>query len=150
MHYRLENERDIVPLARTLILSLREKKEKQGTLPVVGLIGELGAGKTALVKTLARELGAAEEITSPTFLIMRELELPSSAPADTLVHVDAYRLDSADELIRLGVTEKMEHGNSLVIVEWADRVRELIPSKSLMITISITGPTSRNVETHIA
>jgi tRNA threonylcarbamoyladenosine biosynthesis protein TsaE len=106
---------------------------------VVALVGPLGAGKTQLVKGLAAGVGEGDsrKVTSPTFTLVQEYR-----GRLTLYHIDAYRLKSAVELTSLGF-EEMIRSDSVVVVEWADRVHSLIPSGALTIRIEPTGDTSR-------
>ncbi len=108
---------------------------------IIGLEGDLGAGKTTLIKGLAQGLGLKKAITSPTFLVMRVYQLPvnlgraRSSPRQWLkflVHVDAYRLKQAQELIDLGVEEYLGKKQSIVLIEWAERVRGLLKNKKVM------------------
>ena len=88
---------------------------------LVGLVGELGAGKTRLVKGIALGLGLkAGQVRSPTFVLIREHQ-----GRLRLYHVDAYRLENSGQLENLGFDE-IAAGDGLVVVEWADRVWELI------------------------
>jgi tRNA threonylcarbamoyladenosine biosynthesis protein TsaE len=106
---------------------------KPGT--IIALKGELGAGKTVLVKGIARGLGAEEEPNSPTFVIMNcyEGRLP-------LYHFDLYRVADEDELIAMGY-EEFFFGGGVAAAEWADRVPEIFPEDAIEIAISIPeGP----------
>ena len=90
---------------------------------LIGLSGHLGAGKTAFVKAVAKELGIQEEITSPTFVIMKLYEIKLKAvPWKKLVHIDAYRLERAEDLEALRFEEIIADKNNLVIVEWPEQV----------------------------
>ena len=102
------NKRELPNLAKE-ILKLRPG--------IVALEGPLGAGKTALTKVLARELGIKDEIVSPTFVLLRQY--------GNLNHIDCWRMESGEELEQLGF-EKMLDSRSLIVVEWADRVRETV------------------------
>lgn len=106
---------------------------------VIALVGPLGAGKTQLVKGLAAGVGEGDsrKVTSPTFTLVQEY-----CGRLTLYHIDAYRLKSAAELTALGF-EEMIRGDSVLVVEWADRVQSLIPAGALTIRIEPTGDTSR-------
>ncbi|MDR0390154.1 MAG: tRNA (adenosine(37)-N6)-threonylcarbamoyltransferase complex ATPase subunit type 1 TsaE [Spirochaetaceae bacterium] len=106
---------------------------------VVALRGTLGAGKTQLVKGLARGLGIHEEITSPSYTIISEYEgiLP-------LYHMDAYRLSGEEEFIRTGA-EELFYGKGISVVEWSERVQGLIPADAVLAEIAITGPEERRV-----
>ncbi len=105
----------------------------------VALIGDLGAGKTVLVRGIAAGLGLADErlVSSPTYVLVQEY-----AGRVRLYHVDLYRLTVAeDELFDLGVEEMLDDG--VVVIEWADRAENALPRPHWRITIKPTGPTSR-------
>lgn len=92
---------------------------------VVGLSGELGAGKTAFVKAVAKHLGIAEVITSPTFVIMKLY--PTKHPGwKKLVHIDAYRLESGKEVEALDFDKVISDKNNLVMIEWPENVAEAL------------------------
>ena len=88
---------------------------------VVLLAGDLGAGKTTLTQGFARGLGITEQVTSPTFVLMRPYEGRLS-----LVHVDAYRLEHLQEVIDLGLPEMLDDG-AIAIIEWGDVVAPALP-----------------------
>ena len=105
----------------------------------VGLCGELGAGKTELVKGLAAGLGFLEPVTSPTFTLLHEYRggrLP-------LFHYDFYRIEHADELIDLGWDDLLEEG--VVVAEWADRFPDLLPGGSRWLTLEILPDGGRRI-----
>jgi len=96
---------------------------------LISLSGDLGAGKTVFAKGLAAGLGIDAPVTSPTFTIIKEYEgkLP-------LFHFDVYRLASAEELEELGADEYF-YGEGVSVVEWGDRVEEILPEERLSIRI---------------
>lgn len=100
---------------------------------LVVLEGDLGAGKTFLVRGIARELGvpASQPVTSPTFTLVNELK--ARIP---LVHSDLYRLGDADELVELGLTDRIGR-DAVVIVEWGDRFREALGGEGLWIWLRL-------------
>ena len=108
---------------------------------LVGLLGELGAGKTRLVKGIAAGLGVAQqsEVRSPSFVLIRE-----HVGRLQLFHVDAYRLSGAAELWLLGVDEILSQ-TGLTVVEWAQRVADSLPADRLSVELTITGPSSRSI-----
>lgn len=108
----------------------------------VALVGQLGAGKTFLVKAVAEALGMddSRQVTSPTFVLIQEY-----AARIPIYHFDAYRLDSPAQFFDLGVEEYFS-GDGVCFVEWADRVQSVFPKDHLRIAISITGPESRNLQ----
>ena len=108
---------------------------------VIGLVGDLGAGKTCLTRAIAEGLGMADSrmVNSPTFTLIQEY--PARLP---IYHFDAYRLRSVAEFVDLGVHEYFA-GNGVCIIEWADRVETNLPSERLTIRLEVTGETSRHV-----
>lgn len=107
---------------------------------VLALIGPLGAGKTQLVRGLARGLGAPGPVTSPTFKLVNEY-----AGRVRLYHIDAYRLSGPGDLVALGCDEFFD-GDGAAAVEWADRVAAALPEQRLQIEIDIVGRESRRLE----
>lgn|SRR3989338_5118697 len=99
---------------------------------VLGLIGDLGAGKTTFVQFLAQALGVKEKVNSPTFALMKVYQT-TNAKIKTLVHADAYRLNQADELKNIGLAEYFNQPDCIVVIEWADKVKDLLPSSALLI-----------------
>ena len=102
---------------------------------VLALHGNLGAGKTTLIQAIAEQLGVEEPVTSPTFVIMKSYT-PRLRFAE-LVHIDAYRLDHPDELVRLGFGELLEQPNTLICIEWPERIAELLPSDTEHIHLNV-------------
>lgn len=96
---------------------------------VVVLSGDLGAGKTVLAQGIAAGLGVTDRVVSPTFALVREYvgRIP-------LHHLDVYRLDHLQEAIDLGIDELLDDG--VVVVEWGEGVRELLPAERLEIAIA--------------
>jgi len=91
---------------------------------VVILRGEVGAGKTTLVKGIAAALGAAaeDEVTSPTFTIVHEYE----GREVRLFHLDLYRLETEEQIAVLGLDEMVGYENSLVLIEWGERFESVV------------------------
>jgi tRNA threonylcarbamoyladenosine biosynthesis protein TsaE len=106
---------------------------------VLALYGDLGAGKTAFVRGLARGLGIDWPVTSPTFNVVNEY--PGTVP---LFHFDLYRLSDAEELYDLGWEEYPERGG-VVAVEWSERAEEAFPPGALRVTIEKTGENDRRI-----
>ncbi len=127
MEWVWKTEADTANAARALGEALAQRNEPF----LIFLEGELGAGKTAFVRALARGLGIPEEIPiqSPTFSIFREY--PESQPS--LLHGDLYRLGSEDELEELGLEERLE--SWLVVLEWAERFEDAIGKPDLLLRL---------------
>ena len=120
---RLNNEED----TRALGLEIADALEPGD---IVALIGDLGTGKTALTKYIAEGLGIKEEISSPTFTIVKEYRsgrLP-------LYHFDVYRLGSGEELLDIGAEEMLE-GDGVCVIEWADIAADVLPADALVVKL---------------
>src|SRR3989338_2101592 len=103
---------------------------------LVTLSGELGAGKTAFAQALARGFGIKDAVTSPTFTLLKAYDLPAGSPFARLIHLDAYRLTSADELLALGVAELLQDPRNLIVCEWPENVRGALPVPDVSITMT--------------
>lgn len=106
---------------------------------VIALSGDLGAGKTTLVKGIALGLGIAEEITSPTFIIICEYSgrLP-------LYHIDLYRISGEDEFLDLGA-EEMFYQGGVTVIEWSERILGILPPECIRITIAYNSDPSKRI-----
>lgn len=107
---------------------------------VVALLGDLGAGKTTLVRGVAKGLHINEVVQSPTFNIMK-LYLKGDRP---LIHIDAYRL--ADINTDIGLDEYIGYETGLTMIEWPLFIDKLLPNNTLFISITLTGENSRHLE----
>lgn len=113
------------------------KDKKRAT--VIGLYGNLGAGKTTFTQFVAKELGVSRTIISPTFVIERIYGLnKKGVPFKKLIHIDAYRLDNPEELLVLGFKEILKDKNNLILIEWADKVFEILPKDHFKIFFSFS------------
>ncbi|MBI4252736.1 tRNA (adenosine(37)-N6)-threonylcarbamoyltransferase complex ATPase subunit type 1 TsaE [Candidatus Uhrbacteria bacterium] len=122
---------------QTHLLAQKIFKELRGG-DVLALSGDLGAGKTTFVQGLAKALGIAEQITSPTFVLMKIYALPKPINNITqLCHIDAYRLSSSAELAAIGAVEYIGDAHTLTAVEWPERVSKLIPKNAIVFTFHL-------------
>lgn len=103
----------------------------------LALTGELGAGKTTLVQGIARGLGYAGAVVSPTFTLVREYR-----GRLRLYHVDVYRLERVQDVIELGFEEMLD-GDGVLVVEWGDAVEQLLPPEHLLVELTVPGPDER-------
>ena len=112
---------------------------------LVTLSGELGAGKTAFVKAVAAELGVAEVVTSPTFVLEKIYKLREGGVFSTLIHIDAYRLMGKEELGPLNIEELIQEPQNLIMSEWPERVDGALPPPSKTISIKVESDGSRHI-----
>ncbi|HSU33514.1 MAG TPA: tRNA (adenosine(37)-N6)-threonylcarbamoyltransferase complex ATPase subunit type 1 TsaE [Bryobacteraceae bacterium] len=108
---------------------------------VVLLIGQLGAGKTTLTQGIVEGRGAAdaEDVSSPTYTLIHEYGDPAR-----VYHVDLYRLDTPEEVRRLGLEDLFDEP-ALVLIEWGERFLELMPEDRTEIRLDYEGETSRRI-----
>ena len=122
--------------ARDFIATL---KPEHGRACVVALSGDLGAGKTTLAQGIARALGVQEIVISPTFVIEKIYQLHPGSQWRRLVHIDAYRLKDASELHAIGWDEVVADKDTIVLVEWPERIHVAIPPHTIRLTLSGSG-----------
>ncbi len=121
----------------------RELAPKLKAMRMVILRGDLGAGKTTLVKGIAEGLRAAsrDDITSPTFTLIHEFR----GPEITLYHVDLYRIENARELDSLGLDELFAEEGNLVLLEWGEKFPRFQRERDAEIFIDRTGEAERKI-----
>ena len=101
--------------------------------------GEMGAGKTTLIKAICLELGVTSAMTSPTFSIINQYE-----GRDTIYHFDCYRLKNEEEAYDIGIEEYLDSGN-LCLIEWPERISSLLPPTRFEIRLEIVSATQRRI-----
>lgn len=130
------------------------KKLKGGE--VVGLVGELGSGKTTFVKGLAEGLEIKENITSPTFVLLKEYQAKKilrpktnlgglRKKVRTFVHIDAYRVENIDDIKSIGIEEYFERDNVIIVIEWAEKIRKILPKNTLYINFKHKSEKEREI-----
>ena len=116
------SEKETLALARTFAVRLQRGD-------VVALLGELGTGKTLFVKGICEAFGAQEHVSSPSFIILNRYEGKDQSKRELLIyHLDLYRVKSLDEIYDLGY-EEFFYGDGITLIEWAEQLGDLLPSK---------------------
>jgi len=130
--YHTESEEETIALGEKLASELPVRA-------VVLLIGQLGAGKTTLAKGIVKGLGAAlpDDVSSPTFTLIHEYSAG-------VYHIDLYRLDTAAQVATLGLDEIFDR-RAVVLIEWGERFRGLMPADRIEISLKATGESSREI-----
>ena len=147
-----------------MILYSNSKKETQeiasklavkisGGLPagkagVIALEGELGAGKTTFAQAFAKALGIKSKVKSPTFNILKKYGVPRSTLHGLrfLYHIDCYRLKDEKDAEPLGIKEIFKEKNSIVLIEWPERIKKILPKSVIKIHIDHLGPDKRKIK----
>ena len=137
MHYSIVSSSP----AQTKKIAKLLAKELKGN-EVICLTGDLGGGKTTFVQGLALGLGIKEKITSPSFVLIRRYKTPAIS---YFYHIDCYRLKNPQEILDLGFEEILSRKNTIVVIEWADRIKKILPKKRLNIKFEYLGKNKRKI-----
>ena len=106
---------------------------------VVAFCGAMGAGKTTLISAIMEHLGSADTVTSPTFALVNQY---STANADAVYHFDFYRINRIEEVFDMGYEEYFYSGD-LCLVEWPEKVEQLLPEDTMIVRIEIVDEQTR-------
>ncbi len=99
---------------------------------VLGLIGELGSGKTQFFKGLAEYFKVKKPVTSPTFVLLKSYKIKNKN-FKQLVHIDCYRLNKQEEILDIGLSEYLQQAeNNLIVIEWAEKIKDILPKKNVI------------------
>lgn len=148
--FLIKNFEDLDRFADKFVNFISTKhKESAEKAIVVGLSGDLGAGKTTFSKKYAEKLGIFENVTSPTFVIQKGYKIPENSPLSGIftdfVHIDAYRLESSKELEVLGWSKLLASPRTLIFIEWPEKVEDILPTDSIKIKFDFIDDTTRRV-----
>ncbi len=125
---------DTRKFAKDLIEILSKNKTDKAV--ILDLVGDLGAGKTTLVQMMGRELGVKETIQSPTFVLMKSYKTKHSI-FKNLIHIDAYRIEHIEEVKILNLEKIFSDKDNLVCIEWAEKIREVVPENSVKVVCKL-------------
>lgn len=137
MKYITHSVKETKELAKELVKSLKAGQ-------VIGLSGDLGVGKTAFTQGLAKALGVKSIVNSPTFVLMKVYEAQHKV-IKTLVHIDAYRLDEGSNLEALGIEEYMADPQTLVVVEWVEKIKKIMPKGTKYYNFKVLSEDQREI-----
>ncbi len=132
-------------MARDIFKKKMERRDRADKALVFSLSGELGSGKTAFVKGLATTLGIKDRILSPTFVIERRYKIIDPGPFSQLIHIDAYRVSSAEELWALGWEDLVRSSKNIICVEWPENIQGALPSCSVKISFETLSENKRRI-----
>lgn len=148
MPTKVNNLEELRAGAEGFLRSLAEKPPKD-TATVVGLSGDLGAGKTAFTKCVASILGISETVTSPTFILEKVYVIPRGGVLGgrfaKLIHIDAYRLEGGKEMKALDWNTLVADEKNLIFLEWPEQVGDALPNDMTRITFEYVSEGVRNI-----
>lgn len=142
MKYLVKSTIEMVKVANDFSLHLLPK---ESSATVVGLYGDLGAGKTFFTQVIAKNLGLKEDVVSPTFVIEKKYILTNQKFAN-LIHIDAYRIEDSDELLSLRWREIISDPRNLILIEWPERVLDIMPEHTKVKIKHLENESEREVE----
>ena len=115
---------------------------------VIGLVGDLGGGKTTFLQGFAKGLGVRERILSPTFIIMKKFEIPTSNTHHSIsnfYHIDCYRIEKLKEVLDLGFKKIISDPKDIIVIEWADRIAKILPPRTLILHFEFVDQKTRRI-----
>lgn len=135
------------------------KKQTPRKAIIIGLIGNLGAGKTTFIQGFAKGLGIKKKIISPTFVILKKIKITKRSKIQSrilgtkskissfknLIHIDAYRLENPHELLNLGWRELLNNSQNIILIEWADKIKKILPKNHIKINFKFIDETKREM-----
>ena len=144
LHILSVEELDAVAI---MALGKLSKSFTEGKTPVLALSGDLGAGKTTFMQAFAKQLHITQSVISPTYVIMKRYDVSEDTVEifRTLIHMDVYRIDDIGEMVPLRFGEVLAEPDTVVCIEWAEKIKELLPAHTLFMHIKITGEHSREI-----
>jgi len=130
------------------ILAQEALKTKSKSALVFALEGDLGSGKTSFIQGFARGLEIKEKVLSPTFVLMKRFPVPKnglrSEPKE-LYHFDCYRIENEKEILNLGFRKIISNPENIVVIEWADRIKKILPEDSIKIKFGFVDEKTRKI-----
>lgn len=129
-----KSARQTQKIAKDLLRKI-PKRRKQAF--IIALKGDLGSGKTTFVQGLAKALDIKEKITSPTFVIFKKY--------NNFYHFDCYRIEKPEEILELGFKEIIQNPKNIVAIEWAERIKRIIPKDALWLKFNFIDENKRKI-----
>lgn len=152
---------------KPLTFQFNEKVMGKNQATIVGLYGDLGAGKTTFTQGFAKGLGIKQKIISPTFIILKKFKIikksssfakatedkqdSKNLPSATrnsqlnLIHIDAYRLESPEEILSLNWKELISNPQNIILIEWADKIKKFLPKNYIKINFKFINENKREI-----
>lgn len=112
---------------------------------IIALYGDLGSGKTTFIQGLARGLGIKKRIISPTFVFVRQYQVTNYQSPVTFYHIDLYRVEKFEDTKGLGLEEIFADQNGVIAIEWAEKIKKILPKKRIDIQFNYLNQGERKI-----
>lgn len=136
-----KNEKETTKLAKILanacLAEILRRRKILKTALIIGLEGNLGAGKTTFIQAFAKGMGIKRRLTSPTFVLMKKY--------NNLYHLDCYRIKNSQDVLAMDFKEIISNPKNIVLIEWAEKIKRILPKNKIWIKFKILGKTQRLV-----
>lgn len=133
MTYHVPTLKDLPQVAQLIAEELNQK--------IICFQGDMGAGKTTFIKTLVKELGSNDDVTSPTFALVNEYQTQDDKK---IFHFDFYRIEDEEEALDIGLEDYLESGD-ICLIEWPNKITNFVPDNHQTITIEVLEDGSRQI-----
>jgi len=143
LKYLTVNSSQTKKLGEALAKEVLRTKPKKTAL-IIGLEGDLGSGKTTFLQGFAKGLGIREKILSPTFVIIKRFKI-KDLRFKKFFHVDCYRIQKTKEILDLGFKEIISNPQNIIAIEWADRIRKILPKRALILQFEFINKSNRKI-----
>ncbi len=137
---KIKTEQEMIDVGKGFFAQKQHLSSEKTT--IIELVGDVGVGKTTFVRGLAEGLGIKEPVTSPSFTISKSYACPNGR---TLIHYDFYRLNDPGLMVE-DLLENLKDKNNIIVIEWSDSVRDILPEEHLTINIKYNNDGSREME----
>lgn len=141
----ISNLAELNDFSVAFLKNIREKITNNGAgAVVVGLSGDLGAGKTAFSQFIASNLGVQDVVISPTFVIQKNYQTTDSFFKE-FIHIDAYRIEHPNEMKILRFDSILQMNNTLIFIEWPEKITDILPKDIIMLSIESIDEKTRKI-----
>lgn len=145
---RIFHKKELETISDIILKEVAKHKTNQAR--ILSLSGDLGAGKTTITQNIIRQLGIRDKVVSPTFVIMKVYTLSKNSKYffsfKKVIHIDAYRLDNGNELLKLGWGDISKDKNNLIIIEWPEKVSSALPNDIFTIKLGHIDEDTRSID----